>query len=178
MKSQDSEEILDVINVHDEVIGSASRREIHAKWLFHRAVHIFVFDEAGNIYVQRRNDQKDSHPSKLDSSAAGHVDSGEDYFDAARRELLEELSLLDEIKEELRYGPDAKTDNERVVLYSCITSAQPQPNPLEIASGRFWNPQDLEKAMAQRADDFVPAFIVLWSLFKKKENESSNTKSI
>lgn len=170
MNSQAHDEILDIINEADQVIGSASRREIHASGLSHRAVHIFLFNSLGEIYVQKRSKHKDNHPLKLDSSAAGHIDSGEDYFEAAHRELMEELNLRADLVEELRFGPDIATDNERVVLYTCISDHEPKPNPDEIVSGSFWRPAELTRAMSERPAEFVPAFVLLWELYRNKRS--------
>jgi isopentenyldiphosphate isomerase len=169
MNAQDPDEILDIINERDEIVGSASRRDIHAGGHFHRAVHIFMFNSSGQIYVQRRSSQKDRYPLKLDSSAAGHVDSGEDYYDAARRESLEELNIRVEIEEQFRYGPVLETDNERVALYICYSDIHPVPNPDEILSGDFLNPEELTSNMERNPDDFVPAFILLWTIFRSRK---------
>lgn len=168
MTAQSSNEILDIINDADETVGSATRHEIHRNGFMHRAVHIFVFNHEGKIYVQRRVCCKDSHPLKLDSSAAGHVDSGEDYHEAAIRELFEELNIGPQLIEELRYGPAPETDNERVALYSCICDIPPIPNPDEILSADFWSPTDLTISMSNTPEDFVPAFVILWTLFRNK----------
>ena len=37
------EEWFDVVNERDEVIRRATRREVHATGLWHRAVHVLVF---------------------------------------------------------------------------------------------------------------------------------------
>lgn len=165
MKPGVSDEMLDVIDDADIVVGNASRREIHAKCMSHRAVHIFLFNSSGRIYVQRRSASKDSHPLKLDSSAAGHLDSGEDYHHAAVRELFEELSITAPLNEELRFGPGPMTDNERVALYTCYTDSSPKPDPEEIISGKFWIPDELTAAMHSSPQDFVPAFVTLWNMY-------------
>ena len=92
MYSTDSE-ILEIVDSHDKVIGTGTRGEIHRMGFFHRAVHMFVFNPAGQVYIQRRSRSKDRHPGKLDSSAAGHVDPGETYEETAIRELQEELGI-------------------------------------------------------------------------------------
>ncbi len=159
------DEILDVIDENDVVVSKATRKEVHSKGLPHRAVHIFLFNTSGQIYVQRRSASKDSHPLKLDSSAAGHLDSGENYAQAAARELLEELSINSELKEEFRFGPDVTTDNEKVALFTCRCNDTPSPNVDEIIHGSFWNPADLSTAMSLNAGDFVPAFVTLWTMY-------------
>ena len=86
----------------------------------HRAVHIFVFNEAGEIYVQRRSEAKDRHPGKLDSSAAGHVDPGESYHETAMRELREEIGIKRTLEEVFRVQASEITDHEHVVLFTII----------------------------------------------------------
>lgn len=156
------DEILEVVDSNDSVVGTARRAEIHRLGLLHRAVHIFVFNVSGQIYVQRRSASKDMHPSKLGSSAAGHVDPGETYEQTAIREFEEELGISEHLTEILRVAACAETDNEHVVLYRTTTDADPHPNPDEIQWGGFMNPEQLTSLMKQAPEDFVPGFTLLW----------------
>ena len=89
------DEIFDVVDSEDMVIGKASRLQVHNNDLMHRSVHILVFNSTGSLFLQKRAMIKDESPGLWDSSAAGHVESGEDYISCAKRELNEELSLSD-----------------------------------------------------------------------------------
>src|SRR5271156_2765821 len=93
MSAQRQDEIFDVVNDQDEVIGQRSRGEVHRLGLKHRAVHVLVFNGRGEVFLQKRSMQKDTFPGAWDSSASGHLDSGEDYDACAARELREELGL-------------------------------------------------------------------------------------
>src|SRR5688572_31217226 len=86
-----AEEIFDVVNERDEVIGQKPRSEIHRLKLKHRAVHVLVFNSKGQLFLQKRSMTKDCFPGTWDSSASGHLDCGEEYDACARRELREEL---------------------------------------------------------------------------------------
>jgi isopentenyl-diphosphate delta-isomerase len=163
-------ELLEFVDMKDHVLGTATRAEIHRRGLIHRAVHIFAFNDRGEIYIQRRSATKDRHPSKLDSSAAGHVDPGESYFETAQRELEEELGLRDEINEVLRISACEITDNEHVVLYESVTSGLPEPDSEEIQWGAFVEPAELTKSILENPDDFVPAFILLWNEYLKRRS--------
>jgi isopentenyldiphosphate isomerase len=88
-----SAEIFDVVNERDEVIGQQERGEVHRLGLMHRAVHVLVFNAAGQIFLQKRSMSKDRQPGLWDSSASGHVDAGEAYDACAVRELHEEIGL-------------------------------------------------------------------------------------
>ncbi|MBI5571010.1 MAG: NUDIX domain-containing protein [Desulfomonile tiedjei] len=155
-------EILEVVDEDDCVIGTATRAEIHRKGLLHRSVHLFIFNSSGRIYLQRRSALKDRHPLKLDSSAAGHVDPGESYATTAVRELEEELGISAVIHEVLRVKACPETDNEHVVLFEGVTDAEPTPDKDEIASGRFVTVEELTTMMDENPEDFVPAFVLLW----------------
>ncbi len=159
------QEILDIVDEKDNVTGAAIRAEIHSKGLIHRAVHIFLFNGQGSVYVQRRSQSKDRFPKKLDSSAAGHVDSGESYEHAASRELKEELGIEGQPTRVLKIPASEITDNEHVVLYSITSDQIPTPNPEEITHGEFVSPEDLTSDMEARPFDYVPAFMSLWKMF-------------
>ena len=90
---QSPDEIFDIVDERDVVVGREFRREIHRRGLLHRAIHIFWLRSDGHLCLQRRSYAKDNCPGLLSSSCAGHVDSGEDYLRAAVRELHEELGV-------------------------------------------------------------------------------------
>lgn len=82
-----------LVNDKDKPIGSAPLEEVHKKGLMHRIVVVNVVNESKQILLQQRADWVLTHPGLWDASAAGHVDEGESYEQAALRELKEELGL-------------------------------------------------------------------------------------
>ena len=92
-RGQRATEMFDIVNEKNEVIGQRPRGEVHATGLLHRAVHVFVFNKHGDVYLQKRSHLKDVHPRVWDSSAAGHLDVGESYATCALREVKEELGV-------------------------------------------------------------------------------------
>ncbi|MFD3944004.1 NUDIX hydrolase [Streptomyces sp. NPDC058579] len=88
-----AEEILDVVDEHDEVIGQAPRGEVYARGLIHRCVFIQARDAEGRIFVHRRTPGKLVYPSMYDMFVGGVVGAGESYDDAALREAEEELGV-------------------------------------------------------------------------------------
>lgn len=135
------DEILPLVDSEDKVIGAAPRRLIHAQGLRHRAVHVLVFDPRGRIYLQLRSAAKDSHPGKWTSSASGHVDPGESYLQAARRELKEELGLELSLTPAGRIAACAGTENEFTEIFRAQTHEEPRPDPVEISRGDFFTPE-------------------------------------
>ena len=162
-----SEEIFDVVNERDEVIGCAPRREVHRTGLRHRAVHVFVFNAQGEIFLQKRSMSKDSSPGLWDSSASGHVDAGEDYDACAVRELREEIGLQVQTcpPRIFKVGPCAETGQEFVWLYHGAGEGPFTLHPEEIERGEWFAREHLARWLAESPEDFAPAFVLLWKKF-------------
>ncbi len=93
--------LITIVNENDEPIGSATISKARQKGLIHRIVRIMVEDSRNRILLQKRSNNMESYPGCWDHSAAGHVDSGEDYLSAAKRELFEEIGIRAESLEEI-----------------------------------------------------------------------------
>ena len=156
-----SNEIFDIVDENDRVIGHASRREAHAGHLQHRAVHVLIFNRQGKLLVQKRSTIKDAYPGCYDSSASGHVDTGESYDAAASRELQEELGLVMPVAAfQKQFKIDACVDTgwEFVWVYTGHNDAPVTPNPDEVASVTVMNRAQVEALLAAQPDTCAPAF--------------------
>jgi isopentenyldiphosphate isomerase len=87
------DEILDIVDERDDVVGQARRGEVYARGLRHRCSFIQVRDAAGRLFVHRRTATKLVFPSLYDMFVGGVVGAGESYDDAALREAEEELGV-------------------------------------------------------------------------------------
>jgi len=159
-----SYEIFDVVNERDEVIGQAPRSEVHRLGLLHRAVHVLVFNAAGQVFLQKRSMTKDRQPGLWDSSASGHVDSGEDYDTCAVRELSEEigLQLSAAPKRLFKLAAGAETDQEHVWVYRCEADGPFHLHPKEIERGGWFAPAEVTRWMDERPGDFASALLLIW----------------
>src|SRR3989338_1902809 len=112
-------EYFDIVNENDEVIGKASRDEVHQKHLIHRAVTIFVFNSKNKLFMIQRSRKKKLNPLKWQGSASGHVQSRETYEQAAKRELKEELNISAEPEFDIKVYSDEQKEHFRLfVLHS------------------------------------------------------------
>jgi isopentenyldiphosphate isomerase len=162
------EDIFDVVNERDEVIDSKPRSEVHRLGLLHRAVHVLVFNAEGKIFLQKRSMKKDRQPGMWDSSASGHVDSGEDYDTTAVREVWEEIGLrLDKTPTRL-FKIDAceETDQEFVWVYRCESEGPFKLHPDEIDEGGWFSPKEVSRWVAEKPEEFASAFVYIWQRMK------------
>jgi isopentenyl-diphosphate delta-isomerase type 1 len=162
--AQRADEIFDVVNERDEVVGQRIRREVHRLGLKHRAVHVLVFNQRGEVFLQKRSMKKDTFPGAWDSSASGHLDSGEDYDACAIRELREEIGLV------MKQAPTrlfklearAETGQEFVWVYRQEAEGPFVLHPEEIETGGWFAPEKVTAWMAEKPEDFASALLFLW----------------
>ncbi len=163
-----SEELLDVVDADDRVVGRATRGEIHARGLMHRAVHVLVFNRAGDLFLQRRSLAKDENPGLWDSSAAGHVDSGEEYVDCARREIGEELGIDAGIELEalFRLPASAVTGFEHCAVFRVVHDGPLRLDPDEIDDGEWIGVDTLDARVAADDPQLTDSLRLIWRTFR------------
>lgn len=163
-----SEEIFDVVDARDRVVGTAPRSVVHREGMRHRAVHVFLFNRAGQLFLQKRSMQKDSHPGHWDSSASGHVDTGEHYDTAVRRELREELGVAEVPPLEPMFYVQAQavTGQEFCWLYRAMGEGPFALNGDEIDEGRWVDPHAIA-LNGGPVRPLSPCFYYLWCLYRQ-----------
>jgi 16S rRNA (adenine1518-N6/adenine1519-N6)-dimethyltransferase len=142
---------------------------VHGNNLRHRAVHILIFNSAGEVYLQQRSRWKDRHSLRWDSSAAGHVVNAESYDETARRELEEELGIAVALKKIAKLPASERTDQEFVSLYRGKAASDFSPNRAEIETGAFFPQTIVDGWVAARPEDFAPGFIECWKIYRQKK---------
>jgi len=159
-----SEEIFDVVNDRDEVIGQAPRAQVHARSLNHRAVHVLIWNARGDIFLQKRSMQKDCSPGAWDSSASGHLDRGEAYDACAIREVREELGIQLPGTPERLFKIDAGPDTgfEFCWVYRATHEGPFTLHPDEIETGAWFSADRVDAWTAERPNEFAGAFLSIW----------------
>jgi isopentenyldiphosphate isomerase len=165
-----AEEIFDVVDERDQVIMQVPRSEVHRRGLRHRAVHVLVFNDRGQVFLQKRSMLKDCFPGAWDSSASGHLDCGEEYDACALREVKEELGVELPCLPEKLFKIEAcpATGQEFVWVYRCRFEGPFVLHPEEIERGEWVAAEDLSRWIERSPGDFAPALILIWQLFREK----------
>ena len=165
-----SEEYFDVVDASDQVIGRERRSEVHRRGLFHRAVHVLVFDSHGRLFLQKRSAAKDTFPRKWDSSSSGHLGCGEDYDSCAVREPQEEIGLIVTETPRRLFKVDAceETGQEHVWVYRCNSDGPLSLSVEEVETGDWFTPEQIDIWLATSPKDFAPAFPKIWAIYKEK----------
>jgi len=157
------EDIFDIVDDFDNVIGQKPRSEVHAEGLKHRAVHVLVFNDENEIFVQKRSASKDTWPGAWDASCTGHVDTGENYLEAAHRELQEELGWQpsEELEFLFKLNPCEATGQEFIEVYRVKGSGPFRLNLEEIEVGEWMSWSNLLERIEYTPKRFSSAFRVV-----------------
>ena len=166
--AQDGGELFDVVDEEDNVVRQEVRDVVHREDLIHRAIHVFVFNKRKELFLQKRSRLKDKHPGVWDSSAAGHLNSGEGYQETAVRELEEELGIVsDELQEIGSIKPSADTGWEHIRLYLARHDGSMRFPCSEIEAGQWFSIDQIRGWVNARPGDFASGFIECWKVFGK-----------
>ncbi len=169
-------EIFDIVDETDQVIGQAPRGRVHAEGLMHRAVHILVWNSRNEVFLQKRSMSKDQMPGVWTTSASGHVDSGEDYDTAAVRELGEELGIQIQGPEAMQLlfkHPACKhTGAEFIQVYHLVWDADMTLDPEEIDAGAWYQPDALDALIREDRRNYAPSFRLIWGIVRQQDAQA------
>ena len=162
--AQHDGEQFDVVDENDHVIAARPRAEVHEKNLLHRAVHILVFNQQGELLLQKRSAWKDREPSKWDSSAAGHLEPGETYQAGAIRETAEELGIRPQLTPLGKIRACSNTGQEFVEVFTAQHEGPFILPPAEIEDALFLPLEKIQTWITARPQDFAPGFWEVWKM--------------
>jgi len=134
-----AQEIVTIVDENNRVAGTATRKEMRARGLIHRATYILVFNSRGEIFVQKRTDSKDIYPGYYDVATGGVVLADESYEQSAARELAEELGILGtELSPLFDFYYESGNNKVWGRAFSCVYDGEVTLQEEEVASGDFY----------------------------------------
>ena len=165
-----ADELLDVVDDEDQVIDTLTRGEIHRRGLKHRSIHLMVFNDRGEVFLQKRSMQKDNNPGLWDSSVSGHVDAGENYDVCVIREAVEEIGLhLDKTPERLfKLDASKETGFEFTWIYRCEHNGPFELNQDEIDCGGWFSEAEVDQWLVERPEEVARSAQLIWRTYRAR----------
>lgn len=142
------DELLPLVDEDGKVTGCATRGECHGGGKpLHPVVHVHVFNNRGELFLQKRPEWKDIQPGRWDTAVGGHVDYGESVEQAMMREMREELGINEARPVFVaRYVFESEREKELVTVFSTVYDGEIHPSD-ELDGGRFWTVADIESSI-------------------------------
>lgn len=172
---QDDEEVVDIVDENNLVIGKSSRKEAHVKGHIHRALSVLVLNSKGQILLQKRSAGKSVHPLSWDLSTSEHVLAGESYEDAGVRSLKEELGVEGVVEKatsatlqirKYEVGGQIVREKEIVLMLKSFHEGPFIVDTSEVHSAEFFSVEEIEE-MIEENEDFTVWFLDEWENVKK-----------
>ncbi len=148
MDKQD--ELFVVVDQDDKIIGYRTRFDCHHnKQLIHRTISVVIFNDKGEILLQKRSKNKDTYPGLYTLAVAGHVDKGETYQQTAKRELFEELGINFSIIKKKKFIVKTDIETEMNYLFEATYNGPFSPNKQETDGVKFVTISQLKKMQSK-----------------------------
>jgi len=167
------DEIVDIVDENDKVIGQEYKEICHKKGILHRGATVILFKDVScrDILIQRRSKTKKHNPGKW-NQIGGHLDSGESYLEGAKREMQEEMfdkHKLPKIRLEklFKIRKNADKDFEFVTVYKAIYNGKFYMDPIEVDSYKFMEMKQLLKDMNDNPKKYTQSLIFILKEYKK-----------
>lgn len=174
--SSESEELI-LVDEADNETGFLSKADCHdGDGVLHRAFSLFLFNDRGQLLLQRRSDTKRLWPGYWSNSICSHPRRGETMAVATRRRLRDELNIEAELEFVYKfvYQADfgaAGAENELCHVYLGRAPAEIHPNEHEIEAVRFVSSAELEREIVERPDSLTPWFRLEWQTLTTAHRE-------
>lgn len=163
------DEMLIVVDENDNILDYKSKLECHqGNGILHRAFSIFIFNEKGQVIMQKRSAQKLLWPLYWSNSCCSHPRKGETVDTAIHRRLKEELGFDTDLTYlyTFKYQANFKSigaENEMCAVYIGKSNTTVRVNKNEIAEWRYIDPDDLSKDVTGHSEKFTPWFKMEWT---------------
>lgn len=160
-----------LVNDQDEETGTADKLQAHIEGTLHRAVSVFILNDAGEMLIQRRASGKYHSGGLWSNACCSHPCPGESSQDAASRRLREELGFETTLEPAgvLRYranvGPQL-IEHEYDHLFTGVWNGAPQPDPAEVSDTRWIDLETLHQQLKEQPENFTawfPQILRIWA---------------
>jgi isopentenyl-diphosphate delta-isomerase len=143
------DELLDLVNEHDEIVGVMERGEVYASGFSNfRVINCFIKNKQGQIWTPVRQSNKRIFPNALDMSCGGHVSSGETYLEAFKKEMMEELNIdIEKVGYKILGKCTPHQDNVSAFMevYELVSDEAPNYNPKDFQGYEWLYPEEVLK---------------------------------
>jgi isopentenyl-diphosphate delta-isomerase len=156
---------IDWVDAADRPITTVSRGEVFQRRAGFRVVHVFVFNDGGEMLLQQLGRHRDRNPLKWGSSVAGYLNAGEEYLDGAARRLREELGLTTALA---KFGSAVMPDQgarKFITLYLTTSSYASVTEPGHIESLLFKPIPEIQAQIKRWPGNFTETFLFLFRFY-------------
>ncbi|WP_175622004.1 isopentenyl-diphosphate Delta-isomerase [Chryseobacterium schmidteae] len=165
------EEFVVLVNPQDEVLGLMEKQQAHVNGLLHRAFSVFLFNQNGEMLLQKRAAEKYHSPHQWTNAVCSHPRIEETYLEAAKRRLNEELGIEAELSEKFHFIYKADVggglwEHELDYVFTGTYHSEFNLNKDEVAEVRYISLENLDKEISEHPEQFTEWFKIILEEYK------------
>ncbi|WP_417429255.1 isopentenyl-diphosphate Delta-isomerase [Halpernia sp.] len=166
------EELVVLVSPEDQVLGQMEKMKAHETGLLHRAFSVFLFNDKGEMLLQKRASEKYHSPEQWTNAVCSHPKLNESYLDAANRRLSEELGINTDLKEKFNFIYKAEVgknlwEHELDHVFVGNFEGDFKLNKNEVSEIRYISLKDLENEMQEKPENFTEWFKIILKEYKQ-----------
>ncbi len=157
--------LLILVDKTDQVLGYEKKLKCHlGHGLIHRAFSIFIFNDKNEILIQKRAKGKMLWPGFWANTCCSHPRKNENYINAGKRRLKEEMGIDADLRLIFKFYYQAKykdigSENELcAVLVGRHGGDKINPDPEEVEEWKWIGIEKLKKDIKNNPDIYAPWF--------------------
>ena len=167
------EEKVLLVDEHDQVLGKMEKIEAHEKGLLHRAFSVFVYNNKGELLLQKRALSKYHTPGLWTNTCCSHQRENESNIEAGKRRLQEEMGFTTELDNQFSFIYKAPfsnglTEHEYDHILVGYFNGEPNPNPDEVADWKWLSLDAVENDIHKNPDNYTAWFKILLEKYLEK----------
>lgn len=165
------EEYVVLVNPEDTVLGLMEKQQAHINGLLHRAFSVFLFNDQGEMLLQKRAAEKYHSPNQWTNAVCSHPRDGESYLEGAKRRVKEELGIETELSEKFNfiYKADVGSglwEHELDYVFTGTYNADFNLNKNEVEEVRYISMKDLDQEILEHPEQFTEWFKIILEEYK------------
>lgn len=160
-----------MVSENDEVLGLMEKMQAHENGILHRAFSVFLFNDKGEMLLQKRAAEKYHSPNQWTNACCSHPRNGETYLEAANRRLKEELGIEANLTPKFHFIYKADvggnlTEHELDHVFTGNYQHSFNLNEEEVSEVRYISMEDLDREMKETPENFTEWFKIILEEYK------------
>lgn len=166
------EEQVVLVSEQDEVLGVMEKMQAHENGILHRAFSVFLFNERGEMLLQKRAAGKYHSPNQWTNAVCSHPRIDETYLEGAQRRMIEELGIKAELEGKFHFIYKAEVgqnlwEHELDHVFTGSFDGEVDLNKEEVAEIRYISMENLDAEMVKNPENFTEWFKIILKEYKQ-----------
>jgi len=154
------EEKIILVDKNNRKIGTEEKMKVHELGLLHRAFSIFVFNEKGELLLQKRAKEKYHSGGLWTNTCCSHQRPNEELSEAIHRRLVEEMGFDCELKKVFDFSYRTEFGNGLIENeYDCVfvgkSNKIPIPNKEEVEDYKWILLKELKEDIEENPEEYT-----------------------